>query len=235
MPASSEQEAYENMGRIQKLAQMQYSMYDDVALPGYDSDFTITQAPLVRIKVMNLIQKNTLDPGTGVPSDDRTRSNMYGQYGAKGNASADMGILAAINNVGIQTDMAGTAIFERGPNVILPQRFSISVDFNVIHERTNGYDMFGDAINRGLMYDVELKAPSTKEKVNDRASYAERLQIERNRQAAEDIAASRFRGALGGKRAERAIKRYERKSKKGKADSYDEALAGEAQRYLDSE
>lgn len=96
---------------------------------------------------------------------------MFGQYGAKGNASADMGILAAINNVGINTDVKSTAMFERGPNVVLPQNFSINLDFNVIHEKTNGYDMFGDPINRGLMYDVELKEPSTKENVSDRASY----------------------------------------------------------------
>ena len=51
VPASSEQEAYENMGRLQKLAQMQYAMYDDIAMAGVDSNFTITQAPLVRIKV----------------------------------------------------------------------------------------------------------------------------------------------------------------------------------------
>lgn len=57
VPASSEQEAYENMGRIQKLAQMQYSTYDGIALAGHEENYTITQAPLVRIKVMNLIQK----------------------------------------------------------------------------------------------------------------------------------------------------------------------------------
>lgn len=234
VPASSEQEAYENMGRLQKLAQMQYSMYDDIAMAGHDANFTITQAPLVRIKVMNLVQKNSLDPETPL-SQNNTRSRMYAQYGAKGNPSADLGLLSAINNVSITTDMKSTAVFEQGPNVILPQNFTVGIDFNVIHERTNGYDLFGDAINRGLMYDVELKMPETKEKVNDRASYENRLQLERNRQAAEDIAASRFKGALGGKRAERAIKRYERKSKKGKADSYDETLANEAQRYLDSE
>ncbi len=234
VPASSEQEAYENMGRLQKLAQMQYAMYDDIAIAGYDSNHTITQAPLVRIKMMNLVQKNTLNADSPL-SDKNTRSRMFAQYGAKGNASADMGLLSAINNVSFTTDMKSTAIFEQGPNVILPQNFTVSIDFNVIHERTNGYDMFGDPINRGLMYDVELKEPSVKEKVNDRASYEERLQLERNRQAAEDIAASRFKGALGGKRADRAIKRYERKSKKGKADSYDEALANEAQRYIDSE
>ena len=235
VPASSEQEAYENMGRLQKLAQMQYAQYDDVALPGYDSNFTITQAPLVRIKVMNLIKKNTLDPTTGGLTEQDSRSRLFGKYGATGNPSADLGLLSAINNVSINSDIKQTAVFEQGPNVILPQTFNVTIDFNVIHERTNGYDMFGDPINKGLMYDVELKEPSTKEKVNDRASYERRLQTERNRQAAEDIAASRFKGALGGKRAEKAIKRYERKNKKGKADSYDEALANEAQRYLDSE
>ena len=241
VPASSQQEAYENMGRLQKLAQMQYAGYASEVVPvdgGYSWDYTIAQSPLVRIKVMNLVQRDTLGAeslGQPAAGSELSRSRLYAQYGAKGNSDAGNGILAAINNVSFNTDFQNHAIFEQGPNVVLPQNFEVSVDFNVIHERTNGWDFFGDAINPGMPYGVQLKTPTTKEKVNSRATYEKRLQLERNRQAAEDIAAARFRGALGGRRAQNAIDRYERRKAKGKADSYDEALASEAQTYLDSE
>lgn len=240
VPASSEQEAYENMGRLQKLAQFQYASYTDGPEIDGIRELTITQSPLVRIKAMNLIQKNMRSSevfgySAGDGTSDLTRNRLFGQYGAKGNSDAGLGILAAINNVGIQTNVKNSAVFEQGPNVVLLQNFSVSVDFNVIHEKTNGFDFFGDAINPGMPYDVTLKTPTSKEKVDSRAKYEKRLQLERDRQAAEDIAASRFRGALGGKRAQRAINRYNRKKDKGKADHFDETLADEAQRHLDSE
>ena len=53
VPASSESEAFENLGRVQKLIQMLY--------PGYtrlDDALTLSEAPLVRLKVMNLLGSN---------------------------------------------------------------------------------------------------------------------------------------------------------------------------------
>jgi len=242
VPASSQQEAYENMGRLQKLAQFQYAGYNSQMSITEDgrlhADYTIAQSPLVRVKVMNLVQKDMQSSEIlGLPAEgsELTRSRLYAQYGAKGMVDAENGLLAAINNVSFNTDFTNHAVFEQGPNVIMPQNFEVSVDFNVIHERTNGFDLFGDAINPGMPYGVTLKNPNQKEKVDSRGSYEKRLQLERNRQAAEDIAAARFRGALGGKRAQRAVDRYERKKAKGKADSFDEALASEAQTFLDSE
>ncbi len=87
-------------------------------------------------------------------------------------------------------------------------------------------------LSPGMMYDVALKEPAPDEKVNNRAQYEKRLQQERDRQAAEDNARTRFMGALGGKRANKAIKRYNRKG--SKANDYDKAMADEAQSYLDS-
>tara|TARA_E500000331_G_scaffold353907_1_gene405678 strand:- start:2129 stop:3133 length:1005 start_codon:yes stop_codon:yes gene_type:complete len=235
VPASSEQEAYENMGRLQNLAQFQYPMYENT---GTDEapQYLVTQSPLVRIKVMNLLQKNKrsgerysgmVNDGTGL-----SRSRLYGKYRSTGDSSAEEGLLAAINNLSINSDVGKIAIFEAGPNTILPQLFTVSVDFNVIHEKTIGWTDEHGAINPGMPYDVTLK-PSMADKVGTFTTYEERLQLERDRQAAEDIAASRFRGALGGRRAERAINRYERREAKGKADAFDKALADEAQGYLD--
>jgi len=237
VPASSEQEAYENMGRIQKMAQMVYPTYEDTG-----GQYLITQSPLVRIKVMNLLASNTrrIEAFGGMSSgdasdEDMTRRRFFGRYRSNGNPDADGGVLAAINNLSFNTDFKQTSIFEVGPNVVLPQNFSVNIDFAVIHEKTNGYDLEGNAINPGLPFDVTLKPPSAKEKVNNRATYEKRLQLQADQQAAEDIAAARFNGALGGRRAQRAINRYDRKLKKGKANDFDAALADEAQSYLDSE
>jgi hypothetical protein len=57
VPAASESEAYENLGKIQRLTQFLYPNYTDVG-----SATTIAQSPLVRIKVMNLMQKSPPSP-----------------------------------------------------------------------------------------------------------------------------------------------------------------------------
>mgnify|MGYP003627506820 CR=1 FL=1 len=57
LPAESESEAYENLGKIQRLTQFLYPNYT-----GAGSATTIAQSPLVRLKVMNLMQKTPPSP-----------------------------------------------------------------------------------------------------------------------------------------------------------------------------
>ncbi len=239
VPASSEQEAYENMGRLQKSAQFQYPSYF-VTNNGGASNFnehTIGQSPLVRIKMMNLIQKSNM-PGPDalgtLPVNEQNRTRTYGRYGSEISSDADQGLLAAINNISFNTDFKNHAIFEKRAGTIMPQNFEVSVDFSVIHERTIGFSESGMPLSPGMMYDVALKEPAPEEKVTNRAQYEKRLQQERDRQAAEDNAKTRFMGALGGKRANKAIDRYNRKERKGNANDYDKAMADEAQSYLNS-
>ena len=54
IPAASTGEAYENLAKAQTLIQMLYPAYTDV-----NNALTVAQAPLVRLKVMNIIRKNT--------------------------------------------------------------------------------------------------------------------------------------------------------------------------------
>jgi len=241
VPASSEQEAYENMGRLQKLAQFQYPSYfvtnESFTGTPAGNEHTIGQSPLVRIKMMNLIQKTNI-PGPdyvgGEAENESNRTRTYGRYGSEISSEANQGLLAAINNISFNTDFKNHAIFEKRAGTIMPQNFEVSVDFSVIHEQTIGFDEAGRPLSPGMMYDVVLKEPTAKEKVNNRAQYEKRIQMERDRQAAEDNARTRFMGALGGKRAQKSIDRYNRKAGKGKANDYDEAMADEAQSYLDS-
>ena len=187
--------------------------------------------------MMNLIQKTNI-PGPdyvgGEAENESNRTRTYGRYGSEISSEANQGLLAAINNISFNTDFKNHAIFEKRAGTIMPQNFEVSVDFSVIHEQTIGFDEAGRPLSPGMMYDVVLKEPTAKEKVNNRAQYEKRIQMERDRQAAEDNARTRFLGALGGKRAQKSIDRYNRKAGKGKANDYDEAMADEAQSYLDS-
>ena len=51
IPAASEGEAYENLGKVQELIAMLYPSYTNTP-----NALTLSKAPLVRLKVMNLIQ-----------------------------------------------------------------------------------------------------------------------------------------------------------------------------------
>ena len=62
IPASSEGDAFENLGRVQKLTQFLYPNYTTLANPstGVPDIFaqTISQSPLVRLKMFNLVNQH---------------------------------------------------------------------------------------------------------------------------------------------------------------------------------
>jgi len=70
IPAAAESEAFENLERVQKLIQFLYPNYETA--DGKASAQTISQSPLVRLKLLNLAQKHTQtrqgDAGFAVPS-----------------------------------------------------------------------------------------------------------------------------------------------------------------------
>ena len=57
VPAAAESEAFENLERVQKLIQFLYPNYTTVN--GEAAAQTISQSPLVRLKLLNLVQKHT--------------------------------------------------------------------------------------------------------------------------------------------------------------------------------
>ena len=84
VPAGSEGEAYENLGRVQLLTQFLYPAYSSTARP--DAQL-ITQGPLVRMKVMNLVQKQDApEPGGAWNQMGReqhlSREDLYQDYKA---------------------------------------------------------------------------------------------------------------------------------------------------------
>jgi len=172
VPAASESEAFENLGRAGKLIQMLYPSYETIS-----NALTLSEAPLVRLKVMNLLSKTktdlayTLGPSergvSGVGRDihgRRSYEQFYSDY--KSTAAPNQGILGAITsctvNHGLESEGAFSKIDEAGGqptavhNTILPKLIEINVSFTPIHEETIGFE--GEANNTpSFPYGVFLK------------------------------------------------------------------------------
>ena len=221
VPAASESEAYENMGRIQRLIQFNYPAYTNMSDIEYVGRYVVAQSPLVRINVMNLIQSpEKLYDGTEPMKKLKkmSRRDLFADYGSTTSVS-ESGLLCAINTIGLDTDMGKHAVFEKSPGTVLPQFFSVNIDFFVIHENTLGWDQNGNAMMENYPWDVWLKEPTEKEALMTEQNTAARTNMLLNNQAAADMAKARYSGLGGRRRAKKDIKRYARRENKGKASA----------------
>ncbi len=164
VPASSESEAFENLGRVQKLIQMLY--------PGYtrlDDALTLSEAPLVRLKVMNLLGSNKAFEGDSTKdesstTDKKTFDTYYTKY--KSTHQPDAGTLGVITSCTMQHNLENPqhGVFEKGPNTVLPKTISVSLSFTPFHEETigrmtNGSDQISGQVTNNLKtfpYGVDL-------------------------------------------------------------------------------
>ena len=208
VPASSESEAFENMGRIQSLSQMLYPTYMKAAMGnqqkgGFRDQLLLSQAPLVRIKVLNLIQDvSQLEPAAAnkkSKSEMTKRNDLYNQY--LSSADPELGLLCAINNVSVSTEMTKEGVLEKGPNTVMPVNYNVSVEFSVIHEQTIGWDDEGNALAPNYPYGTQMWEAPTDLALSDDQNWSARLNKERQLQAAQDTARSKYAGLLGGVRA----------------------------------
>ena len=154
VPAESESEAFENLGKVQKLIQFLYPNYTKLVDPstGVEDIFaqTISQSPMVRLKVMNLLTDIT-SRGSG----GRYRDVVSGP--TKGSLGGGRGILGAIQNVGINHGLEGDhGVFNEGPGVILPKLIEVSISFRPIHEGPIGWDEF-NSLAPEFPYGVNLE------------------------------------------------------------------------------
>ena len=221
VPASSESEAFENLGRIQMLSQMIYPAYtktgtkDDLGR----EQLLMSQAPLVRIKMMNLIQKSGEHKNTDPNGDPKVKSvsskrnQIYQSYLSSNNP--DEGLLCAINNISISTDMAKEGVLEKAPNTVMPVNYTVKIGFNVIHEETIGWDAeSGMALQPTFPYGATMWDPTSAGlAVDSNQNWNQRLDKERNLQAAQDSARARYGGLFGGMRAKRDYNKYENNKK----------------------
>jgi hypothetical protein len=210
VPAASESEAFENLGRAGKLIQMLYPSYASVS-----NALTLSEAPLVRLKVMNLLSKDSkfITAGILATGDDDPYGSFYSVY--RSSAEPDLGILGAITsctvNHGLESEGAFSKIDETGeeptgvPNTILPKLIEINVSFTPIHEETIGFEGEYLGINKtpSFPYGVLLKSPVNpasqgtppSDKTKRLKDLEEKRQAAASAQQAEDLAEAQLEKA----------------------------------------
>ena len=133
LPAASISEGYENLAKVQQLAQFLYPAYEDVSNAN-----TIAQSPLVRLKMMNFLQAAPF-----VQSSNSSAAKLLSDYAANQNATA--GVLGLIKNLTINhnlADDAGTLELKPGGPAgatVLPKVIELNLTFSPIHESPLGW------------------------------------------------------------------------------------------------
>tara|TARA_B100001094_G_C18195926_1_gene810943 strand:- start:7095 stop:8042 length:948 start_codon:yes stop_codon:yes gene_type:complete len=214
VPAASMGEAYENMGRVSKLVQMLYPTY----IPNEESTGKIIgQAPLVRVKMMNLLtNERTINElgGDTVEEQLQNHERHLGLLSPRETLEAyrtsplpENGVLAAIGNINYKSDFSKIQIFEKAPNTVLPQSVSVSLSFDVIHEETIGWDSTSkQPLARSFPHKVTLSSGGDMTQVgNDQrpADIETRIAQEERNQASDDqrlAQSDAFFDLLGGRK-----------------------------------
>ena len=142
MPAATVGEGFENLSKLQKLIQFLYPTYEDNA-----NALSITQSPLIRLKIMNLLSKvldSQADSLDSLPNSLHLNSNIAGD-----------GVLGQISNLTIDHGVHDPSIgsFEINKGTILPKAIEIQFDFTVLHEHPLGWDVVDST------KDLEFSAP----------------------------------------------------------------------------
>ena len=145
VPAASQSEAYDNLGKIQSLIQYLYPTY--ASMDGQAAQM-LGQSPLVRLKVMNLVQRNE---AAKEESGDKTLYDSYATDLTPGN-----GLLGVINNVQINHNLESNeaSTIQTAPNTILPTYIDVSIDFSPIHEHAVGWNEEGDPLTATFPYGI---------------------------------------------------------------------------------
>lgn len=139
VPAASEGEAYENLGRVSALEQMLYASYTGDS----NNALNMTQSPLIRMKVMNLLQKSSTSFSDSIDdlvmtNNDDSEKQFFIQY--QSTSESDRGLLGIIDNLTVDHNITGDdGVFHKGINTILPKNIQLSLGFSPIHETTIGW------------------------------------------------------------------------------------------------
>jgi len=200
VPAFSEGEAYENLGRIQQLTQYLYPSYVDT-----QGGRVIGQSPMIRMKVMNLatMAEPTDAVGQGFhrhAAQTNTPTELYDNY--RSTTDANQGILGVIDSVQINHNLEEQGVLEHSNNCVLPKLIDVSITFNCIHETTLGWNSQGESLAPGFPYNVILEQPyqpGDEAVTFDEKVLATELEREKRdiRQQQLDDAAARYSGMFG--------------------------------------
>ncbi len=150
IPASTESEAYENLGRVQKLVQMLYPSYQNT-----NSGLSLSEAPLVRMKVMNILRSQASLGDSSSTSATKKDADYFTEYTST--ADPGKGLLGVITNATVNSMLNSTdgvfhkittvpaegenpAVTRAEPNTVLPKLIEVTINFAPIHEETLGYN-----------------------------------------------------------------------------------------------
>jgi hypothetical protein len=150
IPASSEGEGFENLGKVQQLVQFLYPAYENV-----ENAQTIAQSPLVRLKIMNLFADRS-----GVTSTPWANSKgTFGDLLGSGGSSWENGLLGILKGLNIDQNIGNPEIgvFELSHGTILPKLIEINFDFDVVHEHALGWDQNGQFSHSYFPYGINLR------------------------------------------------------------------------------
>ena len=170
IPSETISEAYENLGKLQKLAQFLYPNYTELG----NSSTVLSQSPLVRVQLMNLLPQakgpSEVYPLGGLPARD-----IFRDYISSNNPSE--GLLCVINSMNINHNLenreAGVIQPNGKTNTVLPKLIEISMDLGVIHEHTLGWDIDNTFKDPSFPYNAILESES--ESVMSAGTYDERI------------------------------------------------------------
>ena len=173
MPAATEGEAFENLYKVGFLSDMLYPNYTRVG-----SAQTISQSPLIRMKVMNLLQSQRAlynevrETATKDTNDwNLPQGRQFENLSQGNNNSATMGQLGVITSLTINHNLekSDAGVIEAGKNLVLPKVIEVSISFDVIHEVPRGWNNSNWHQNPGGPYGLE---PNTGESATNSMKFS---------------------------------------------------------------
>ena len=244
IPADTVSEAYENLGKLQRLAQFLYPTYASLDNGARE---VLSQSPLVRLKLMNLAQKTNTDRND-VMDFVQSATTFFNQYTSTNDPSD--GILGLITSLNINHNLENPAagVLQVKQNTILPKLIEVSMDFTVIHEETLGwsantpYGPNSEFMDSSFPYGAILETEFPELAVGAEMSYDEKVEArkaaERARQAADqdrlNAEARNYDGLFGKARARKDTKRMDRTYKRVMAGKRVSANRMQNYEYLES-
>ena len=151
IPASSEGEGFENLGKVQQLVQFLYPAYENV-----ENAQTIAQSPLVRLKIMNLFADRSGVAGLKLFENSK---GTFGDLLGSGGSSWESGLLGILKGLNIDQNIGNPEIgvFELSHGTILPKLIEINFDFDVVHEHALGWNQSGKFSHSYFPYGINLR------------------------------------------------------------------------------
>jgi len=204
MPAASESEAYENLAKAQQLSQFMYPNYSNFGTDKFPVR-TLSQGPLLRLKVMNLLQ-TTVDSVSNVGGGPK---DIYSSYGPGGD-----GMLGFCNDVTFNFNLEGDkGVFQKSDGTILPKLIEVNIGgFSPIHEHHLGWDE--DTFGEGKQFPYGAQS-ADEDAAPAGASYSA-LERKKDERAKAEAALANAEARYGGMFGDARLKRDARKMAKGK-------------------